>query len=105
MEIQILGAGRDARDKCDYCGAPPFEAYARYGLPVGQFTLVSADAVVCGDCLEASREQSSAGPQTLTTLAGERPEPSGDLTLGSQGFGVEILGRDWQTDPGQEERS
>jgi hypothetical protein len=107
MEIQILGAGRDAREKCDYCGVPPFEAYARYGLPVGQFALLSADAVVCGDCLEASRGLNSAGSQSLTTLTpltGERRKPSGALTLGSEGFIVEIMGRERLAESFQEER-
>ncbi len=84
MEIQILGAGSDARAECDYCGTRPFEAYARYGLPVGQFALDGAKAVVCGDCLEALKGLDAAGPQTLCALAGEQRERSAHLVEASE---------------------
>jgi hypothetical protein len=69
VEIEIVGAGRDSGSECGYCGARPFEAYRRFGLPVGQFTLVGHDAVVCGDCLAALRGLDAVGPVTLETLA------------------------------------
>ena len=69
MRIQTLGAGRDSETECAYCGAKPFGAYRRYGLPLGQFALPDHDAVVCGECLNALRGLHAAGSVTLETLA------------------------------------
>ena len=69
MRIQTLGAGRDSDTECAYCGAEPFGAYRRYGLPLGQFSLPDHDAVVCGDCLNALQGLHAAGSVTLETLA------------------------------------
>jgi hypothetical protein len=69
VKVQALGAGWDFENECGYCGAQPFEAYRRYGLPVGQFALEDHDAVVCCDCLQALRGLHAVGPVTLEALA------------------------------------
>lgn len=69
MKVETLGAGRDSAAGCGYCGEEPFEAYRRYGLPVGHFVLQAHDMVVCGDCLTALKGLHSVGPVTLETLA------------------------------------
>jgi hypothetical protein len=69
VRIQTLGAGRDSDAGCAYCGAKPFGAYRRYGLPLGQFSLPDHDAVVCGECLNALQGLHAAGSVTLETLA------------------------------------
>ena len=69
MKVEILGSGRDSETECGYCGARPFEAYRRFGLPVGQFVLEGQESVVCGDCLMALKGLDAVGPVTLETLA------------------------------------
>ena len=69
VKVETLGAGRDSAAGCGYCGEKPFEAYRRYGLPVGHFRLRAHDMVVCGDCLTALKDLDSVGPVTLETLA------------------------------------
>jgi hypothetical protein len=69
VKVQALGAGWDSDGECTYCGAEPFEAYRRYGLPVGRFVLEDHNAVVCCDCLQALRGLHAVGPVTLEALA------------------------------------
>ena len=69
VKVETLGAGRDSAAGCGYCGEKPFDAYRRYGLPVGHFVLQAHDMVVCGDCLTALKDLDSVGPVTLETLA------------------------------------
>ena len=69
MKVETLRAGQDSASGCGYCGEEPFEAYRRYGLPVGHFVFQAHDMVVCGDCLTALKGLDSVGPVTLETLA------------------------------------
>ena len=69
MKVEILGAGRDSETECGYCGARPFEAYRRFGQPLGQFLLEGHESVLCGDCLAALKGLDAVGPVTLETLA------------------------------------
>ena len=69
MKVEILGSGRESGSECGYCGEAPFEAYRRFGLPLGQFSIEGHSSVVCGDCLAALKGLDAVGPVTLETLA------------------------------------